>query len=162
MHFPSFTVILVRCYNYKTARNTIPGISLDGRLLPPLLFVFRYWAKSSKSAHITHVTDGRGGGGEWGINSGFITGIVTRKHPLRIQSRLPPLNRGLGCVSQLVLLRYLVLCHLWLHQMPRAPWTPCLCSTRVDSENQIRTMSVSRIDLQFACHRLLPPSHLGW
>ena len=97
-----------------------------------------------------------------GINSGFITGIVTRKHPLRIQSRVPPLNRGLGCVSQRGLLRYLVLGHLWLHQMPRAPWTPCLCSTRVDSENQIRTMSVSRIDLQFACHRLLPPSHLGW
>ena len=155
MHFPSFTVILVRCYNYKTARNTTP---------PLLLFVFRYWAKSPKSAHITHVTDGRGGGGgEWGINSGFITGIVTRKHPLRIQSRVPPLNRGLGCVSQRVLLRYLVLYHLWSHPMPRAPWTPCLCSTRVDSENQIRTMSVSRIDLQFACHRLLPPpSHLGW
>ena len=77
---------------------------------PLLLFVFRYWAKSPKSAHITHVTDGRGGGGgEWGINSGFITGIVTRKHPLRIQSRVPPLNRGLGCVSQRVLLRYLVL-----------------------------------------------------
>ena len=51
-----------------------------------------------------------------GINSGFITGIVTRKHPLCIQPGLTPLNRGPGCVSQRVLLRLVA----WGHPGPLA------------------------------------------